>query len=78
VGLLLQGIYVWDRKGTKYLDALAGLWCVSLGKNDFFAIPKVAIQKDVQVNTNILVVKVSATLTILVSDDSHFLKSVLK
>lgn len=69
---------MWDRKGTKYLDALAGLWCVSLGKIDFFAIPKVTIQKDVQVTTNILVVKVSATPTILVSDVSHILESVLK
>lgn len=69
---------MWDRKGKKYLDALAGLWCVSLGKIDFFAIPKVPIQKDVQVTTNILVVKVSATPTILVSDVSHILESVLK
>lgn len=29
-----EGIYVWDRKGTKYLDALAGLWCVSLGYSE--------------------------------------------
>jgi hypothetical protein len=26
-----QGVYVWDHRGKKYLDALAGLWCVSLG-----------------------------------------------
>jgi 4-aminobutyrate--pyruvate transaminase len=25
-------VYVWDNKGNKYLDALAGLWCASLGK----------------------------------------------
>ena len=28
----MQGVYVWDNKGNKYLDALAGLWCASLGK----------------------------------------------
>ncbi|KAG0594533.1 hypothetical protein M758_UG086200 [Ceratodon purpureus] len=26
-----EGIYVWDHNGKKYLDALAGLWCTSLG-----------------------------------------------
>jgi 4-aminobutyrate--pyruvate transaminase len=26
-----EGIYVWDHHGKKYLDALAGLWCTSLG-----------------------------------------------
>jgi len=26
-----DGIYVWDEKGKKYLDAFAGLWCVNLG-----------------------------------------------
>jgi 4-aminobutyrate--pyruvate transaminase len=26
-----EGVYVWDNKGNKYLDALAGLWCASLG-----------------------------------------------
>jgi 4-aminobutyrate--pyruvate transaminase len=29
-----QGVYVWDHRGKKYLDALAGLWCVSLGFNE--------------------------------------------
>ncbi|XP_024379449.1 vanillin aminotransferase isoform X2 [Physcomitrium patens] len=26
-----EGVYVWDRNGKKYLDALAGLWCASMG-----------------------------------------------
>ena len=26
-----QGVYVYDDKGKEYLEALAGLWCVSLG-----------------------------------------------
>jgi 4-aminobutyrate--pyruvate transaminase len=26
-----EGVYVWDNKGNKYLDALAGLWCTALG-----------------------------------------------
>ena len=26
-----EGVYVWDDKGNKYLDAFAGLWCVNLG-----------------------------------------------
>lgn len=26
-----KGIYIWDEKGNKYLDAFAGLWCVNLG-----------------------------------------------
>ena len=26
-----EGVYVWDEKGNKYLDAFAGLWCVNLG-----------------------------------------------
>jgi 4-aminobutyrate---pyruvate transaminase len=26
-----EGIYVYDNKGNKYLDAMSGLWCVSLG-----------------------------------------------
>lgn len=30
--ILVQGIYVYDREGNKYLDALAGLWCTALGK----------------------------------------------
>ncbi|CAK9864880.1 unnamed protein product [Sphagnum jensenii] len=29
-----EGVYVWDHRGKKYLDALAGLWCVSLGFNE--------------------------------------------
>jgi acetylornithine/succinyldiaminopimelate/putrescine aminotransferase len=27
----VQGVYVWDSKGNKYIDALAGLWCTALG-----------------------------------------------
>lgn len=26
-----KGVYIWDEKGNKYLDAFAGLWCVNLG-----------------------------------------------
>ena len=26
-----EGIYVFDKKGKKYLEGLAGLWCASLG-----------------------------------------------
>jgi 4-aminobutyrate--pyruvate transaminase len=26
-----EGCYVWDDSGKKYIDALAGLWCASLG-----------------------------------------------
>ena len=26
-----DGCYVWDDQGNRYLDGLAGLWCVSLG-----------------------------------------------
>lgn len=26
-----EGIYVWDDAGNKYIEGLAGLWCVSLG-----------------------------------------------
>lgn len=26
-----EGVYVWDAKGNKLLDAFAGLWCVNLG-----------------------------------------------
>lgn len=27
----MQGSYVYDINGKKYLDALAGLWCTALG-----------------------------------------------
>lgn len=27
----MQGSYVYDSKGNKYLDTLAGLWCTALG-----------------------------------------------
>ena len=26
-----KGIYVWDRDGRRYIEALAGLWCTALG-----------------------------------------------
>lgn len=26
-----EGVYVYDSKGNKYLEGLAGLWCTSLG-----------------------------------------------
>jgi len=26
-----EGVYVWDAKGNKLLDGMAGLWCVNLG-----------------------------------------------
>eukprot|EP00243_Klebsormidium_subtile_P010209 TRINITY_DN539_c0_g1_i1.p1 TRINITY_DN539_c0_g1~~TRINITY_DN539_c0_g1_i1.p1 ORF type:complete len:498 (-),score=111.90 TRINITY_DN539_c0_g1_i1:278-1771(-) len=29
-----EGIYVYDKEGNKYLDALAGLWCTALGGNE--------------------------------------------
>ncbi|NRA82230.1 MAG: aminotransferase class III-fold pyridoxal phosphate-dependent enzyme [Gammaproteobacteria bacterium] len=29
-----QGVYVYDNNGKKYLEALAGLWCTSLGHNN--------------------------------------------
>jgi adenosylmethionine-8-amino-7-oxononanoate aminotransferase len=29
--ILMQGSYVYDINGNKYLDSLAGLWCTALG-----------------------------------------------
>ncbi|NQW11758.1 MAG: aspartate aminotransferase family protein [Alphaproteobacteria bacterium] len=29
-----EGVYVWDDGGKKYLEAMAGLWCASLGFNE--------------------------------------------
>ncbi|WP_137388559.1 aminotransferase [Rhodoligotrophos defluvii] len=29
-----EGVYVFDNDGKRYLDAMAGLWCVSLGYSD--------------------------------------------
>ena len=29
-----KGIYVFDSHGREYIDAMAGLWCVSLGYNE--------------------------------------------
>ncbi|MEQ1767185.1 MAG: aminotransferase class III-fold pyridoxal phosphate-dependent enzyme, partial [Methylotenera sp.] len=26
-----EGIYIWDSKGEKILDAMSGLWCVNVG-----------------------------------------------
>src|SRR3954462_13771354 len=38
-----QGAYVWDSKGTRYLDAIGGIVCISAGHNH----PKIkkALQK---------------------------------
>jgi len=29
-----KGVYIYDNRGRDYIDALAGLWCVSLGYNE--------------------------------------------
>jgi len=29
-----QGVYVWDNRGRQYLEAMAGLWCTTLGYGD--------------------------------------------
>lgn len=29
-----EGIYTWDEKGKRYLDAMSGLWCASLGYSE--------------------------------------------
>ncbi|MCS6987621.1 MAG: aminotransferase [Sphingomonadaceae bacterium] len=29
-----QGVWVWDAEGRRYLDAMAGLWCVGLGYSE--------------------------------------------
>ena len=26
-----KGVWIWDANGQKYLDAMAGLWCVNIG-----------------------------------------------
>ena len=26
-----EGVYVWDDAGNRYIEAMAGLWCASLG-----------------------------------------------
>ena len=26
-----EGVYIYDNKGNKYIEGLAGLWCTSLG-----------------------------------------------
>ena len=26
-----EGVYIWDSEGNKYLDGMAGLWCVNVG-----------------------------------------------
>ena len=26
-----KGVYIYDNDGTKYLDGMAGLWCVNIG-----------------------------------------------
>uniref|UniRef100_A0A0D3G0A5 Uncharacterized protein n=1 Tax=Oryza barthii TaxID=65489 RepID=A0A0D3G0A5_9ORYZ len=34
LSVISQGSYVYDSKGNKYLDALAGLWCTALGGSE--------------------------------------------
>jgi len=29
-----EGVHVWDEKGNKYLEGMAGLWCTSLGYSE--------------------------------------------
>ena len=29
-----DGVYVWDDSGRRYIEAMAGLWCTSLGFNE--------------------------------------------
>lgn len=29
-----EGIYVWDNEGNRYIEGLAGLWCLSLGSSE--------------------------------------------
>ncbi|MFQ5545796.1 MAG: aminotransferase class III-fold pyridoxal phosphate-dependent enzyme, partial [Acidiferrobacterales bacterium] len=29
-----EGIYVWDSDGNRYIEGLAGLWCISLGSSE--------------------------------------------
>ena len=29
-----QGIHVWDNRGNRYIEAMAGLWCTTLGYGD--------------------------------------------
>ncbi|PKA62831.1 putative gamma-aminobutyrate transaminase 3, mitochondrial [Apostasia shenzhenica] len=42
-----EGSYVYDIKGKKYLDALAGLWCTALGGNE----PRLVAAATKQLNT---------------------------
>ncbi|PON39846.1 Aminotransferase class-III [Parasponia andersonii] len=42
-----EGSYVYDTKGRKYLDALAGLWCTALGGNE----PRLVAAATSQLNT---------------------------
>ncbi|XP_022931319.1 gamma aminobutyrate transaminase 1, mitochondrial-like [Cucurbita moschata] len=42
-----EGSYVYDTNGRKYLDALAGLWCTSLGGNE----PRLVAAATKQLNT---------------------------
>ncbi|CAA0808434.1 Gamma-aminobutyrate transaminase POP2-mitochondrial [Striga hermonthica] len=42
-----EGSYVYDANGKKYLDALAGLWCTSLGGNE----PRLVEAATKQLNT---------------------------
>lgn len=29
-----EGVHVWDEKGTRYIEGMAGLWCTSLGYSE--------------------------------------------
>jgi 4-aminobutyrate--pyruvate transaminase len=42
-----EGVYVWDNKGNKYIDALAGLWCTALG----FSEKRLVAAAEKQLNT---------------------------
>ena len=42
-----EGVHVWDDQGKKYIDALAGLWCASLG----FSNERLARAADKQMRT---------------------------
>uniref|UniRef100_A0A2P2LLW2 Uncharacterized protein n=1 Tax=Rhizophora mucronata TaxID=61149 RepID=A0A2P2LLW2_RHIMU len=42
-----EGSYVFDSRGKKYLDSLAGLWCTALGGNE----PRLVAAATAQLNT---------------------------
>ncbi|GIX34273.1 MAG: aspartate aminotransferase family protein [Lysobacteraceae bacterium] len=39
-----EGIYVWDRQGRRYIEGLAGLWCVALGYGEEALVEAAAAQ----------------------------------